>query len=93
MTAEGLYKRAVSLDDSNPEAKEALHNINDTIQVSGPEHLHHNFGWPPGTPWFYVGLNYSSNNNGLKKISQVYCGRMVLSNHASFKSLEGSHDK
>ncbi|KAK5616344.1 hypothetical protein CRENBAI_014038 [Crenichthys baileyi] len=34
VTAEGLYRRALSLDDSNPEAKEALHNINDTIQKS-----------------------------------------------------------
>lgn len=40
MTAEGLYRRALSLDDSNLEAKDALRNINDTIQVSGAEHLH-----------------------------------------------------
>lgn len=35
VTAEGIYRRALSLDDSNPEAKEALHNITDLIQVSG----------------------------------------------------------
>lgn len=40
VTAEGLYKRALSLDDSNPEAKEAMHNITETIQVSGIEHSH-----------------------------------------------------
>ncbi|XP_041861948.1 tetratricopeptide repeat protein 14 isoform X2 [Melanotaenia boesemani] len=34
VTAEGLYRRALTLDDSNPEAKEALHNITDTIQKS-----------------------------------------------------------
>lgn len=34
VTAEGIYRRALSLDDSNPEAKEALHNISDLIQVS-----------------------------------------------------------
>ncbi|XP_028301010.1 tetratricopeptide repeat protein 14 isoform X2 [Gouania willdenowi] len=32
VTAEGLYRRALSLDDSNPEAKEALNKITDTIQ-------------------------------------------------------------
>lgn len=36
VTAEGLYRRALSLDDTNPEAKEALHKITETIQVSGP---------------------------------------------------------
>lgn len=40
VTAEGLYRRALSLDDSNPEAQEALHKITDTIQVSGPSHTH-----------------------------------------------------
>ncbi|XP_024134876.1 tetratricopeptide repeat protein 14 isoform X2 [Oryzias melastigma] len=34
VTAEGIYRRALSLDDSNPEAKEALHNITDLIQKS-----------------------------------------------------------
>ncbi|XP_029004033.1 tetratricopeptide repeat protein 14 isoform X2 [Betta splendens] len=34
VTAEGLYRRALSLDGSNPEAKEALHKITDTIQKS-----------------------------------------------------------
>uniref|UniRef100_A0A8C7WUP5 Tetratricopeptide repeat protein 14 n=1 Tax=Oryzias sinensis TaxID=183150 RepID=A0A8C7WUP5_9TELE len=34
VTAEGIYRRALSLDDSNPEAKEALHNISDLIQKS-----------------------------------------------------------
>ncbi|XP_027882821.1 tetratricopeptide repeat protein 14 isoform X3 [Xiphophorus couchianus] len=34
VTAEGLYRRALSLDDSNLEAKDALRNINDTIQKS-----------------------------------------------------------
>uniref|UniRef100_A0A8C5DLS6 S1 motif domain-containing protein n=1 Tax=Gouania willdenowi TaxID=441366 RepID=A0A8C5DLS6_GOUWI len=34
VTAEGLYRRALSLDDSNPEAKEALNKITDTIQKS-----------------------------------------------------------
>uniref|UniRef100_A0A8C3G4H3 Tetratricopeptide repeat domain 14 n=1 Tax=Cyclopterus lumpus TaxID=8103 RepID=A0A8C3G4H3_CYCLU len=34
VTAEGLYRRALSLDDSNPEAQEALHKITDTIQKS-----------------------------------------------------------
>ncbi|KAM6921519.1 tetratricopeptide repeat protein 14 [Xenentodon cancila] len=34
VTAEGLYRRALSLDDSNPEAKEALRKITDTIQKS-----------------------------------------------------------
>lgn len=38
VTAEGLYRRALSLDESNPEAQEALHKITDTIQVSGPQH-------------------------------------------------------
>uniref|UniRef100_A0A8C6MH35 FMR1 autosomal homolog 1 n=1 Tax=Nothobranchius furzeri TaxID=105023 RepID=A0A8C6MH35_NOTFU len=32
VTAEGLYRRARTLDESNPEAKEALHNITETIQ-------------------------------------------------------------
>lgn len=36
VTAEGLYRRALSLDDLNPEAQEALRKITDTIQVSGP---------------------------------------------------------
>ncbi|XP_071342482.1 tetratricopeptide repeat protein 14 isoform X2 [Trachinotus anak] len=40
VTAEGLYRRALSLDDSNPEAQEALHKITETIQVSGPQHTH-----------------------------------------------------
>nr|XP_019959703.1 PREDICTED: tetratricopeptide repeat protein 14 isoform X5 [Paralichthys olivaceus] len=35
VTAEGLYRRALSLDDSNPEAQEALHKITDTIQKYG----------------------------------------------------------
>ncbi|KAM9384878.1 tetratricopeptide repeat protein 14 isoform 2-T2 [Pholidichthys leucotaenia] len=34
VTAEGLYRRAMSLDDSNPEAQEALNKITDTIQKS-----------------------------------------------------------
>ncbi|XP_035032392.2 tetratricopeptide repeat protein 14 isoform X1 [Hippoglossus stenolepis] len=34
VTAEGLYRRALSLDDSNPEAQEALHKITDAIQKS-----------------------------------------------------------
>ncbi|XP_022053629.2 tetratricopeptide repeat protein 14 isoform X1 [Acanthochromis polyacanthus] len=34
VTAEGLYRRALSLDESNPEAQEALHKITDTIQKS-----------------------------------------------------------
>ncbi|XP_039983907.1 tetratricopeptide repeat protein 14 isoform X2 [Xiphias gladius] len=34
VTAEGLYRRALSLDDANPEAQEALHKITDTIQKS-----------------------------------------------------------
>lgn len=38
VTAEGLYRRALSLDDLNPEAREALHNITDMIQVSEPQH-------------------------------------------------------
>lgn len=38
VTAEGLYRRALSLDGSNPEAQEALHKITETIQVSGPQH-------------------------------------------------------
>lgn len=37
VTAEGLYRRALSLDDANPEAKDALRNINDTIQVSAAQ--------------------------------------------------------
>lgn len=42
VTAEGLYRRALSLDELNPEAKEALHKITDTIQVSWPDHTHTN---------------------------------------------------
>lgn len=38
VTAEGLYRRALSLDETNPEAKEALHKITETIQVSGPHY-------------------------------------------------------
>lgn len=38
VTAEGLYRRALALDDSNPEAQEALHKITDTIQVSWSQH-------------------------------------------------------
>ncbi|XP_073332046.1 tetratricopeptide repeat protein 14 [Pagrus major] len=34
VTAEGLYRRALSLDDLNPEAQEALRKITDTIQKS-----------------------------------------------------------
>ncbi|CAG5863260.1 unnamed protein product [Menidia menidia] len=34
VTAEGVYRRALTLDESNPEAKEALHNITETIQKS-----------------------------------------------------------
>ncbi|XP_029285590.1 tetratricopeptide repeat protein 14 isoform X2 [Cottoperca gobio] len=34
VTAEGLYRRALSLDDLNPDAQEALNKITDTIQVS-----------------------------------------------------------
>ncbi|XP_070764814.1 tetratricopeptide repeat protein 14 isoform X2 [Enoplosus armatus] len=34
VTAEGLYRRALTLDDLNPEAQEALHKITDTIQKS-----------------------------------------------------------
>ncbi|XP_070816734.1 tetratricopeptide repeat protein 14 isoform X1 [Chaetodon trifascialis] len=34
VTAEGLYRRALSLDDLNPEAQDALHKITDTIQKS-----------------------------------------------------------
>lgn len=41
VTAEGLYRRALSLDETNPEAQEALHKITDTIQVSGPQHTTH----------------------------------------------------
>lgn len=40
VTAEGLYRRALSLDETNPEAKEALHKITETIQVSGPHYAH-----------------------------------------------------
>uniref|UniRef100_A0A1A7YW65 Tetratricopeptide repeat domain 14 n=1 Tax=Iconisemion striatum TaxID=60296 RepID=A0A1A7YW65_9TELE len=40
VTAEGFYRRARTLDESNPEAKEALHNITETIQVSGTEPTH-----------------------------------------------------
>ncbi|XP_045905942.1 tetratricopeptide repeat protein 14 isoform X3 [Micropterus dolomieu] len=32
VTAEGLYRRALSLDDLNPEAQQALHKITDAIQ-------------------------------------------------------------
>lgn len=34
VTAEGLYRRALALDDSNAEAQEALRRITHTIQVS-----------------------------------------------------------
>lgn len=34
VTAEGLYRRALDLDDANAEAQEALHKITETIQVS-----------------------------------------------------------
>ncbi|XP_028260254.1 tetratricopeptide repeat protein 14 [Parambassis ranga] len=34
VTAEGLYRRALSLDDSNPEAQEALRKITDAMQKS-----------------------------------------------------------
>ncbi|XP_077441063.1 tetratricopeptide repeat protein 14 isoform X2 [Vanacampus margaritifer] len=34
VTAEGVYRRALSLDDANPEAQEALKKITDTIQNS-----------------------------------------------------------
>nr|XP_061791177.1 tetratricopeptide repeat protein 14-like [Nerophis lumbriciformis] len=34
VTAEGVYKRAISLDDTNPEAQEALKKITETIQNS-----------------------------------------------------------
>nr|XP_046248018.1 tetratricopeptide repeat protein 14 isoform X2 [Scatophagus argus] len=34
VTAEGLYRRALSLDDLNPEAQEALQKITETIQKS-----------------------------------------------------------
>lgn len=37
MTAEGVYRRALSLDDANPEAQEALRKITETIQVGGPQ--------------------------------------------------------
>lgn len=40
VTAEGLYRRALTLDETNPEAKEALHKITETIQVSGPHCTH-----------------------------------------------------
>lgn len=40
MTAEGLYRRALLLDDLNPEAQEALHKITATIQVSGAQYAH-----------------------------------------------------
>lgn len=40
VTAEGLYRRALSLDDLNPEAQEALHKITATIQVSGAQYIH-----------------------------------------------------
>nr|XP_057929706.1 tetratricopeptide repeat protein 14 isoform X2 [Doryrhamphus excisus] len=36
VTAEGVYRRALSLDDANPEAQEALNKITETIQ----EHFH-----------------------------------------------------
>lgn len=38
VTAEGLYRKALSLDETNPEAKEALQHITETIQVSGPHY-------------------------------------------------------
>ncbi|XP_061831502.2 tetratricopeptide repeat protein 14 [Nerophis lumbriciformis] len=34
VTAEGVYRRALSLDDANPEAQEALNKITETIQNS-----------------------------------------------------------
>lgn len=34
VTAEGLYRRALSLDDKNLDAQDALRKITDTIQVS-----------------------------------------------------------
>lgn len=34
VTAEGLYRRALDLDDANVEAQEALRKITETIQVS-----------------------------------------------------------
>lgn len=34
VTAEGLYRRALDLDDANAEAQEALRKITETIQVS-----------------------------------------------------------
>lgn len=34
VTAEGLYRRALDLDDASAEAQEALRKITDTIQVS-----------------------------------------------------------
>uniref|UniRef100_A0A3Q2Y4V3 Tetratricopeptide repeat domain 14 n=1 Tax=Hippocampus comes TaxID=109280 RepID=A0A3Q2Y4V3_HIPCM len=34
VTAEGVYRRALSLDDANPEAQEALRKITETIQNS-----------------------------------------------------------
>lgn len=43
VTAEGLYRRALSLDGSSPEAQEALHKITDTIQVRGT-HTHTEVG-------------------------------------------------
>ncbi|XP_056460234.1 tetratricopeptide repeat protein 14 isoform X1 [Gadus chalcogrammus] len=42
VTAEGLYRRALSLDDSYPEAQAALRRITDTIQVSWPQHARTN---------------------------------------------------
>lgn len=38
VTAEGLYRKALSLDETNPEAKEALQHITEKIQVSGPHY-------------------------------------------------------
>lgn len=34
VTAEGLYRRALDLDDASAEAQEALRKITETIQVS-----------------------------------------------------------
>lgn len=59
VTAEGLYRRALSLDESNPEAQEALHKITDTIQVSGPQHT-------PGLreSWQIQYVHFRLNDNG-----------------------------
>lgn len=60
VTAEGLYRRALSLDDLNPEAQEALHKITDTIQVSGPQHTLKGSGKSGGKHCVYFRLNYYS---------------------------------